>query len=93
MAKRRSNSYFFVRTAIILVMAAVLVSVVSGYVNIGKKNGEEADLAEQIKAQKRINEELEDRLNADDDTRVIQFARDNGYGLPGEHVIIDITGN
>lgn len=79
--------------AMFCVIIVILITLMTGFVNLNRKKSEIKELEKQIKSQKTANAEINDLLKADDLELIERYARDKlGYGYANEKVYIDISG-
>ena len=91
--KRKINSFSIITVVLCACVVILLVGAIAKEASeLASKNQEKAQLETQLADQNAENEVIEDQLsNGDIDELKEQKARENGYMMPDEQLVIDIT--
>lgn len=94
--KKKKNSLAGLVVKLILagLMISLVVSIISGQMQVAAKQRELAEITEKLELQSETNAELERLMESgDEDAYVERVAREKlGYARPDERVFVDISG-
>ena len=91
--KKKKLSNIAVKLAAVLASAYLVVSFVSGQLQVAAKRHEYEQLTQKLEAQKLQNQELQQLMDSgDEDAYIERVAREKlGYARPNERVFVDIV--
>lgn len=90
--RRKRRTSVVVKALLFCFALYATVTLVQLQLDINKKNNELDELQQEIEAVKSENDELRESLEqGTSDTYIASIARDNGYAVSGERVMIDTS--
>lgn len=90
--RRKRRSSIVVKAALLCFGLYAAVTLIQLQLNINQKSKELKEIEEQINAVKQENDELRESLElGTSDSYIASVARDNGYAVSGERVMIDTS--